>query len=179
MPELPEAEVVRAGLEPAVTGARVASITVFDERSLRRHDGSSEDFVQRLTDAAFIGASRRGKYMWLPIADSAEALVVHLGMSGQVLLRDRFTGVLRMMAATGMQGPPKRRDELAYQFPVIIAELLAPHRAELRVEPEQVAHYARVLAFASSLPVFGESIPFDAAEMLDLVQHGVVHGTEN
>ena len=91
MPELPEVEVVRAGLEPAVTGARVASITVFDERSLRRHDGSSEDFVQRLTDAAFIGASRRGKYMWLPIADSAEALVVHLGMSGQVLLRDRFT----------------------------------------------------------------------------------------
>lgn len=91
MPELPEVEVVRAGLEPAVTGARVASITVFDERSLRRHDGPSEDFVQRLTDAAFVGSSRRGKYMWLPIADSDEALVVHLGMSGQVLLRDRFT----------------------------------------------------------------------------------------
>jgi formamidopyrimidine-DNA glycosylase len=91
VPELPEVEVVRAGLEPAVTGARVASITVFDERSLRRHDGPSEDFVARLTGAAFVGASRRGKYMWLPIADSAEALVVHLGMSGQVLLRDRFT----------------------------------------------------------------------------------------
>ena len=91
MPELPEVEVVRAGLAPAVTGAAVASVTVFDERSLRRHDGPSEDFIDRLVGRSFAGASRRGKFMWLPLVGTAEALVVHLGMSGQVLLRDRET----------------------------------------------------------------------------------------
>ncbi|MBH0098651.1 bifunctional DNA-formamidopyrimidine glycosylase/DNA-(apurinic or apyrimidinic site) lyase [Salinibacterium sp. NSLL150] len=100
MPELPEVEVVRAGLEPAVTGATAASVTVFDERSLRRHEGPSEDFIDRLTGRTFLTPQRRGKFMWLPLADSAEAdsaethgeaLVTHLGMSGQVLLRDRST----------------------------------------------------------------------------------------
>jgi formamidopyrimidine-DNA glycosylase len=91
MPELPEVEVVRAGLEPAVTGATISAVTVFDERSLRRHTGPSEDFVHRLEGAGFTGASRRGKFLWLPMTGGAEALVVHLGMSGQVLLRDRET----------------------------------------------------------------------------------------
>jgi formamidopyrimidine-DNA glycosylase len=132
VPELPEVEVVRAGLEPAVTGATIRSVTVFDERSLRRHVGPSEDFIERLTGLTFSAAVRRGKFLWLPLAPSSpssaleiqeshalraemggggahsrdipeippetepgaagatpgEALVVHLGMSGQVLLRD-------------------------------------------------------------------------------------------
>jgi formamidopyrimidine-DNA glycosylase len=64
MPELPEVEVVRAGLEPAVTGATISSVTVFDERSLRRHTGPSEDFVHRLEVRASrgrpVGASSSG-----------------------------------------------------------------------------------------------------------------------
>ncbi|CAN5188772.1 bifunctional DNA-formamidopyrimidine glycosylase/DNA-(apurinic or apyrimidinic site) lyase [soil metagenome] len=91
MPELPEVEVVRAGLEPAVSGAVVASVTLFDERSIRRHEGPSEDFVDRLTGARFAVPERRGKFLWIPLAETASALVVHLGMSGQVLLRDRNT----------------------------------------------------------------------------------------
>ena len=91
MPELPEVEVVRHGLEPAVTGARIDAVAVLDERSLRRHVGPSEDFVERLTGATLLGAVRRGKFLWLPIASAdggpREALVAHLGMSGQVLLR--------------------------------------------------------------------------------------------
>ena len=96
MPELPEVEVVRAGLEPAVTGATVEAITVFDARSLRRHPGPADDFVERLTGRRILAAVRRGKFMWLPLERTnggeadAEALVAHLGMSGQVLLRDRF-----------------------------------------------------------------------------------------
>lgn len=90
MPELPEVEVVRAGLEPTVTGARVERVAVFDERSLRRHSGPSEDFIERLTGAVFATPQRRGKFLWLPLVEPAEtsALVVHLGMSGQVLLRE-------------------------------------------------------------------------------------------
>jgi len=88
MPELPEVEVVRSGLIPAVTGATVWRVEVLDERSLRRHPGPSEDFVDRLTGVSLVAPSRRGKYLWVPFADAEEALVVHLGMSGQVLLRD-------------------------------------------------------------------------------------------
>ncbi|MES2093088.1 MAG: bifunctional DNA-formamidopyrimidine glycosylase/DNA-(apurinic or apyrimidinic site) lyase [Actinomycetota bacterium] len=97
MPELPEVEVVRAGLEPAVTGATIEAVTVFEERSLRRHDGPSEDFVARLEGRSIRSAVRRGKFLWLPLSPPfvspavlvpEEALVVHLGMSGQVLLRD-------------------------------------------------------------------------------------------
>ena len=88
VPELPEVEVVRAGLEPAVTGATIASVEVLDERSLRRHDGPSEDFVHRLTGSVLAVPQRRGKFLWIPLAGSDEALIVHLGMSGQVLLRE-------------------------------------------------------------------------------------------
>lgn len=90
MPELPEVEVVRAGLEPAITGATATSVTVFDERSLRRHNGPSEDFIDRLTGQTFQAPQRRGKFLWIPLGHG-EALVAHLGMSGQVLLRDRST----------------------------------------------------------------------------------------
>jgi formamidopyrimidine-DNA glycosylase len=88
MPELPEVEVVRSGLEPAVTGATVRRVEVLDARSLRRHDGPEEDFIERLTGARLLTPERRGKFLWIPVADRDDALVVHLGMSGQVLLRD-------------------------------------------------------------------------------------------
>lgn len=91
MPELPEVEVVRAGLEPAVAGAVVTRVEVLDERSLRRHDGPAEDFVERLTGATLSVPRRRGKFLWIPLAAPSDddALVIHLGMSGQVLLRER------------------------------------------------------------------------------------------
>lgn len=91
MPELPEAEVVRHGLAPAVTGARVLSVDVLDERALTRHPHDAADFVGRLEGRDVRAAARRGKFLWLPLSarsEEAEALVAHLGMSGQMLLRD-------------------------------------------------------------------------------------------
>ncbi|PJJ63637.1 bifunctional DNA-formamidopyrimidine glycosylase/DNA-(apurinic or apyrimidinic site) lyase [Compostimonas suwonensis] len=87
MPELPEVEVVRAGLEPAVTGAVIAGVEVFETRSLRRHDHTAGGFVEQLEGRTILGAARRGKFLWMPLS-SGRALVTHLGMSGQVLLRD-------------------------------------------------------------------------------------------
>lgn len=92
MPELPEVEVVRAGLSPAVTGAIVSAVTVLDERALTRHSGGGRDFEAALTGRTIRAAARRGKFLWLPLAPtdsgtSAEAVVGHLGMSGQLLLR--------------------------------------------------------------------------------------------
>jgi formamidopyrimidine-DNA glycosylase len=90
MPELPEVEVVRAGLAPAVTGARIEAVRVLEQRSLRRHEGPSEDFIARLTGAVLDEPQRRGKFVWIPVVSTGstdEALMIHLGMSGQVLLR--------------------------------------------------------------------------------------------
>ncbi|UIP58912.1 bifunctional DNA-formamidopyrimidine glycosylase/DNA-(apurinic or apyrimidinic site) lyase [Agromyces marinus] len=86
MPELPEVEVVRAGLAPAVTGAHVAGVEVLDARSLKRHDAASGDFEALLTGERIEAAVRRGKFLWMPLTGGA-ALVGHLGMSGQLLLR--------------------------------------------------------------------------------------------
>ncbi|MCR2785402.1 MULTISPECIES: bifunctional DNA-formamidopyrimidine glycosylase/DNA-(apurinic or apyrimidinic site) lyase [unclassified Microbacterium] len=87
MPELPEVEVVRAGLAPAVTGSRVAGVTVWDERALTRHDGDARSFETALTGRRVTGAARRGKFLWLPLDGGDHAVVAHLGMSGQMLLR--------------------------------------------------------------------------------------------
>ncbi|BDI21877.1 bifunctional DNA-formamidopyrimidine glycosylase/DNA-(apurinic or apyrimidinic site) lyase [Herbiconiux sp. L3-i23] len=87
MPELPEVETVRAGLAPVVSGASVTGVRVLDGRSLRRHLGPVESFADELVGATFAGAVRRGKFLWLPIEGVDRALVAHLGMSGQVLLR--------------------------------------------------------------------------------------------
>ncbi|WP_282837840.1 bifunctional DNA-formamidopyrimidine glycosylase/DNA-(apurinic or apyrimidinic site) lyase [Microbacterium flavum] len=97
MPELPEVEVVRAGLAPAVIGARIDAVTVPDVRALTRHTGDAASFEAALTGRTITAAARRGKFLWLPLADAAgagpaairqgEAIIAHLGMSGQLLLR--------------------------------------------------------------------------------------------
>jgi len=84
MPELPEVEVVRLGLEPVVVGARVNQVRILEPRSLRRHLGPEEDFVDRLCGARLSCVLRRGKFLWFPIEETKEALLVHLGMSGQL-----------------------------------------------------------------------------------------------
>jgi formamidopyrimidine-DNA glycosylase len=93
VPELPEVEVVRAGLAPALTGSVFRSVQVLDTRSLKRHDARRGDFVGLLEGATVLEIKRRGKFLWMPLANTGgagpgDALVVHLGMSGQVLLRE-------------------------------------------------------------------------------------------
>ncbi|MFF1572429.1 bifunctional DNA-formamidopyrimidine glycosylase/DNA-(apurinic or apyrimidinic site) lyase [Leifsonia sp. NPDC058292] len=88
MPELPEVEVVRAGLAPAVTGATILGVEVFEQRSLRRHDPASGLFESLVTGRVMRSPVRRGKFLWIPLADTGQAIVAHLGMSGQILLRD-------------------------------------------------------------------------------------------
>ena len=99
MPELPEVETVREGIAEHSVGRPVRSVRVLDARSLRRHLPGPADFEAALTGRALRGAYRRGKYLWLTLseADGAladEALVVHLGMSGQLLVRDEPGGDL-------------------------------------------------------------------------------------
>ena len=88
MPELPEVETVRAGLETHLAGRVVTSTEVLHPRAIRRHIGGEPDLVGRLAGKQVTGVRRRGKYLWIDLADSADraALVVHLGMSGQMLI---------------------------------------------------------------------------------------------
>jgi formamidopyrimidine-DNA glycosylase len=87
LPGRPEVEVVRAGLEPAVVGALVTAVDVLDERALTRHALGARDFVERLEGRTVTATARRGKFLWLPLDGGADAVVAHLGMSGQLLLR--------------------------------------------------------------------------------------------
>ncbi len=87
MPELPEVEVVRRGLAP-LAGSVVESVEVLDARAITRHPGDAADFEARLTGAVLGEPARRGKFLWVPITGRDEALLIHLGMSGQILLQD-------------------------------------------------------------------------------------------
>jgi formamidopyrimidine-DNA glycosylase len=91
LPELPEVETVRAGLAESLTGAKVQSVIVHDVRSLKRHIAGSRDFIETLTGRRIEAAVRRGKFLWLPLSlkrgEEQLALMGHLGMSGQMLLR--------------------------------------------------------------------------------------------
>ena len=86
MPELPEVEVVRRGLARWVSGRTVAEVRVTHPRAVRRHVPGVVDFEARLTGQRVGPALRRGKFIWLPL-DTDDALVAHLGMSGQMLVR--------------------------------------------------------------------------------------------
>ena len=106
MPELPEVEVIRRGLDGWVTGRKIDAVAVLHPRAIRRHPAGPDDFAGRLIGQVFLPPRRRGKYLWLPLDDSVSptalsgatcpdqyspptptaALLVHLGMSGQLLL---------------------------------------------------------------------------------------------
>jgi len=96
VPELPEVEVVRAGLERHVTGRAVEAVEVHHPRSVRRQVGGAGEFVALASGRRLGAARRRGKYLWVPLHPLSgsrfpadEAVLAHLGMSGQLLVRPR------------------------------------------------------------------------------------------
>lgn len=90
MPELPEVEVVRRGLQSHVVGRRIQSAELTGLRVARRHLPGPVDLAARVTGTDVVAARRRGKYLWLALRSGGgvadEALVIHLGMSGQLLV---------------------------------------------------------------------------------------------
>ncbi|MFG3253498.1 bifunctional DNA-formamidopyrimidine glycosylase/DNA-(apurinic or apyrimidinic site) lyase [Streptomyces sp. NPDC048172] len=87
MPELPEVEVVRRGLERWASGRTVAAAEVLHPRAVRRHTAGPADFAARLAGRRIGPARRRGKYLWLPFGDDGFSVLAHLGMSGQLLIQ--------------------------------------------------------------------------------------------
>jgi formamidopyrimidine-DNA glycosylase len=87
MPELPEVETVREGLERFVVGRTVENVQVLHPRAVRRDPAGPLGFAAAMAGRDFKRADRRGKYLWLTLDDN-EALLAHLGMSGQMLVGD-------------------------------------------------------------------------------------------
>jgi formamidopyrimidine-DNA glycosylase len=136
VPELPEVETVRDGLARHVVGHTVASVTVLHPRSVRRDHRGPAGFAAALAGRRIESARRRGKYLWLPL-DNGDALLAHLGMSGQLLVQE--------------PGHPDER-HLRVRFDLGDAELrfvdqrmfgsLAVSEGGARLPPE-IAHIAR------------------------------------
>jgi formamidopyrimidine-DNA glycosylase len=160
MPELPEVEVVRAGLARWVVGRTIADVAVLHPRSVRRHIPGAVDFTDRIVGRTVTEARRRGKYLWLPLADepaskhpnatapdTAEpdtALIGHLGMSGQLLMVDALAASERHLRIqfTFTDGGPQLRFVDQRTFGGLHVDDLVDIGHGDRI-PAQIAHIAR------------------------------------
>ncbi|MDF5753320.1 bifunctional DNA-formamidopyrimidine glycosylase/DNA-(apurinic or apyrimidinic site) lyase [Spongiactinospora sp. TRM90649] len=141
MPELPEVEVVRRGLSRWVAGRTISSAEVLHPRAVRRHVPGAEEFAGRLAGQSVDGAERRGKYLWLPLSGGREALMAHLGMSGQLLMTDPASPPekhLRVRVGFADDGP-----ELRFVDQRTFGHLLVTDMAHLaRPVPSPIVHIA-------------------------------------
>ena len=135
MPELPEVEVVRAGLAPIVADRTLRRPQVLHPRPVRYHPLGAEGFAAELAGRTLSTPRRRGKYLWLPFTDG-DALLVHLGMSGQFRVDDASAPLLpntRVLFDFEDDGP-----QLRFVDQRMFGGLqLALEGAEL---PQQIAH---------------------------------------
>ena len=136
MPELPEVEVVRRGLERHIAGRTIESVELLHPRAVRRHAAGPADFVSALPGRRVEGARRRGKYLWLPV--DGDALLAHLGMSGQLLIGEpqRPLSAHVRVRLTFRDGGPDLRYTDQRTFGHL---LISPGGAQL---PAEIAHIA-------------------------------------
>lgn len=144
MPELPEVEVVRRGLETHVVGRTLAAVEVLHPRPVRRHLAGPDDFAQRLRGRTVTGAHRRGKFWWLSL-DDGDALLGHLGMSGQMLVQpagvpdERHLRVRFALAPVPGAGPDGASEVRFVDQRMFGGLLVSPGGA---VVPPELAHVA-------------------------------------
>ncbi|GAB3564027.1 bifunctional DNA-formamidopyrimidine glycosylase/DNA-(apurinic or apyrimidinic site) lyase [Amycolatopsis endophytica] len=142
MPELPEVEVVRRGLQAHVAGRGIARVEVLHPRAIRRHELGPDDFTGRLAGARIEAARRRGKYLWLELSGK-EAILAHLGMSGQMLVQPEGTPDekhLRVRVRFDDGGPELRFVDQRTFGGLALADLVDSDGALL---PSSIAHIAR------------------------------------
>jgi formamidopyrimidine-DNA glycosylase len=147
VPELPEVETVRAGLERHVVGRTVATAAVLNPRAVRRDPTGPGGFVAAMVGRPFTSAQRRGKYLWLDLDDD-EALLAHLGMSGQLIVGDSARPLSPHVRArfTFTDGGPDLRftDQrtFGHLMVVTIDRAAASEDPGTRLVPEPITHIA-------------------------------------
>jgi formamidopyrimidine-DNA glycosylase len=148
VPELPEVEVVRRGLAEHVVGRAIASVTALHPRAVRRHPAGSADFTARLAGRTITAARRRGKYLWLELdvpAPGADAVLAHLGMSGQMLVADPGRAAEKHLRVRFRfaDGGPELRFVDQRTFGGLSVHPLVPEAPGADLLPEPIAHIAR------------------------------------
>lgn len=88
MPELPEVETIRRGVEGHLLGRRIEQVTILSGRAVRK-DPDPAVFEDTFAGREITEVARRGKFLWLSARGTERLLVVHLGMSGQLLVHTR------------------------------------------------------------------------------------------
>jgi formamidopyrimidine-DNA glycosylase len=166
MPELPEVEVLRRDLDKEVVGKKIKSVDVTGLRSVRRHRNKKE-FAGLLEGRRITAVQRRGKYLVLRL-DGAEALVVHLGMSGQLL-----------RAKTAREKAPKHTHVvitftqgglLRFVDPRTFGEMFVTKYDELEEQVEELAHLGiDPLETAMSWDLFGRMLAEKKARLKNLL----------
>jgi len=154
VPELPEVETVRAGVEQHVVGRTVATAEVMNPRAVRRDPSGPDGFAAAMVGRTFLRAERRGKYLWFALDDGSlvddpqdppnEALLAHLGMSGQFLVGDPGRPLDPHVRArfTFTDGGPDLRFTDQRTFGHLMTVPLAYPDDKSRVVPEPIAHIA-------------------------------------
>jgi formamidopyrimidine-DNA glycosylase len=141
VPELPEVEVVRAGLERHVVGSTIESVEVLHPRPVRRDHRGPAGFAAALVGRRVDAVRRRGKYFWLAL-DNGDALLGHLGMSGQMLLHE--PGALderHLRVRFGLTTPDARSLEMRFVDQRMFGGLaVSEGGADL---PTEIVHIAR------------------------------------
>ena len=143
MPELPEVETVRTGIEQHVVGRTVATAQVLNARAVRRDPAGPDGFAAAMAGRTFLRAERRGKYLWFALDDS-EALLAHLGMSGQLLVGEGDRPLSPHVRArfTFTDGGPDLRftDQRTFGHVMLVPLVYPGDRS--RVVPGPIAHIA-------------------------------------
>ena len=166
MPELPEVEVLRRDLEKEVVGKKIKSVEVTGARSVRRHKNKKE-FIALLEGHKIVAVQRRGKYLVIRL-DGPEALIVHLGMSGQLL-----------RAKSAREKAPKHTHVaihftqgglLRFVDPRTFGEMFATKYDELEEQVDELAHLGLdPLETAMSWDLFGRMLADKHARLKSLL----------
>ncbi len=135
MPELPEVETIRRDIDKEFVNKRIRKVEVTNARSIRRHT-TAEEFIARTAGRKLVGTRRRGKYLLLKL-DSGDVVVVHLGMSGQLLRANpKETLGKHTHVVMSFTGAP----QLRFVDPRTFGELFVTAPEQLEEEVPELAH---------------------------------------
>jgi formamidopyrimidine-DNA glycosylase len=166
MPELPEVEVVRRDLDREVVGKKIKAVDVDGMRSVRRHHNRKQ-FAQRLVNRKITGVDRKGKYLLVRL-DGDDTLVIHLGMSGQLIRtkssRDT-TAKHTHVVITFTQG-----GQLRFVDPRTFGEMFVTESDTLEKDVTELAHLGiDPLETAMSWEYFGQMLAARHAKLKPLL----------
>lgn len=166
MPELPEVETIRRDLEKEVVGKRIKTVEVTGLRSIRRHTNKKQ-FISQLEGRKIVAVERKGKYLLVKL-EGSDYLVIHLGMSGQLIWskggkeeKAKHTHVVFSFTPAG---------QLRFLDPRTFGELFVTSADDLESEVPELAHLGfDPVEQAISWTSFGEMLHVKHRKLKDLL----------